>query len=303
MRAIHQQVLLLALGLLGGTMACAQELTPRAYWPAPEGTQAFVLGFAHTKGDTIPDPSLPVTGLDSNISTAYAAYLRTFDLAGRTANMVLEVPYSTGETRAINNLGLSLERDYQGAGDLSATLSVNLLGAPSMNKEEFGQLRRNPRPILGGSVKIVAPTGRYDDKRLINVSANRWAMKLELGYIQPLSPKWLAELEVGVWVFEDNDDFLGVTREQGSISSVEFHLVHRFNPGFWASLDLNGYRGGRSTVDGRRLDDLQRDAKYGATLVFPFAHKHALKLSYSAGSLNDSDENFDIYQLGYTRLF
>lgn len=300
---LMQILLIPLLFLLSMAGAVAQELTPRAYWPAPEGTQVLTLGAIYTRGDIVPDPSLPVVGVDSRIYTGVIGYLRTLDLFGRTANLIIEQSYSSGDMEGRIEGPGSLKRDYQGWGDFAATLSVNLSGAPTMNKAEFAELRRNPRPILGASLKVVAPTGQYDNDRIVNVGANRWAAKAELGYITVISPRWLLELEAGVWVFDDNDDFLGVTREQGSIQSLEMHLVRRFAPGFWASLDLNGYRGGRSTVAGRRLDDLQRDSKIGATLVFPFARKHALKFAYSTGSVNDSDESFNLYQVSYQRLF
>ncbi|PLW67435.1 transporter [Pseudohalioglobus lutimaris] len=289
------------LGVVSGAMA--QELTPRAYWPAPQGTQVLTVGIVHTDGDIVPDPSLPLTGIDSSITSGVLGYLNTLDLFGRTAFIILEQAYSNGETNArVGDIG-ELQRDYQGRGDFAATLAVNLMGAPTMNREEFAELRRNPRPILGASVKVVAPTGEYEKDRVVNVGGNRWAAKFELGYVTVLKPKWLLEVEAGVWVFDDNDDFLGMTRKQGSIKSLELHLVRRFSPGFWASLDVNGYRGGQSSVGGQRRNDLQRDSKLGATLVFPIARKHAVKVAYSTGSINNSDEDFNLYQVSYQRLF
>ncbi len=282
--------------------AMAQELTPRAYWPAPIGTQVLTLGASYTRGDVIPDPSLPFTGLDSSITTGYIGYNRFFALAGRTATVFVQQPFSDGETRAnLEEFG-ELVRDYRGNGDFSAGMSINLMGAPAMDKEDFGRLRRDPHPILGASFKVVAPTGKYESDRLVNVGANRWAGKLELGYIQPLAPSWLLELDAGVWVFEDNDDFIGFTREQDPIYSAQLHLIKRFGPGFWGALNLSGYRGGRSTVDGRDLDDLQRDSRVGLTLVFPFAGRHAVKAAYALGSVNDSDKEFDFFQLSYQCL-
>ena len=53
----------------------------------------------------------------------------------------------------------------------------------------------------------------------------------------------------------------------------------------------------------RYLDDLQRDSKIGMTLVFPFAKRQAIKATYAYGSVNDSDESFDIFSLSYQRAF
>ena len=76
----------------------AQELTPRAYWPAPHGTRLLSVGLSQVNGDTAPDPTLPITEIDSDIQTALLGYLQTISLFGRTANVILEVPYSHGDT-------------------------------------------------------------------------------------------------------------------------------------------------------------------------------------------------------------
>ncbi len=281
----------------------AQELSPRAYWPSPEGTRVATIGYVHASGDVIPDRSLPLTGVDSSIDSMIIGYRHTLSWWGRTSNITLEVPYTDGRTVGIRDGGNNLEREYKGVGDLAATFSVNLLGAPAMTTQEFIHRRRSFGHILGASVKLLVPTGKYDSHRLINVGANRWAIKTELGYINVLSPKWVFEASFGVWFFEDNDDFLGVTKEQRAVVTVQGHLIHRFRPGLWASLDMNYYEGGRSTIGGQRLDDFQRDSKIGATLVFPFAKGHAIKLGYSRGSINDSDEKFDALIVSYQQVF
>lgn len=301
---LNVALLLLGLPLVGW----AQELSPRAYWPAPKGTQVLTVGVVMSEGDTVPDPSLPITGVDSDITTLVVGYLRTVELWGRTSNFVLELPYSEGDTRGALRDDSTLEREYEGVGDLAATLSVNIFGAPSMGREQFADLRRTPNPILGASIRLVAPTGRYDNSRVINVGANRWAAKAEVGYIGILSSKWHYELEAGVWFFADNDDFVGRRKEQDPLGSMEFHLVHRFKPGtgLWGSLDGNFYTGGRSTLDGQRLNDLQRDSKIGFTLAYPFrgfGGVNSVKMSYTHGSVNNRDEDFNILALSYQRVF
>lgn len=282
--------------------AIAQELAPRAYWPSPVGTKVATVGVSYVTGDAVPDRSLPLTGVDSTISTVHFGYRQTVNLWDRTANFTIELPLTSGETVGVQDTGVDLNRDYDGVGDLAATFSINFMGAPAMDGQQFGSLRQNPHPILGGSIKLVAPTGTYNPKRLINVGANRWAVKAELGYIAPLNPKWLVELSVGTWFFADNDEFLGFTKEQEPVLTMQGHLIHRFSPGFWVSLDMNYYNGGRSTIGGNKLNDLQRDSKIGANVVYPIGKGKAVKVGYSNGSLNDSDEAFHVFMLSYQHI-
>ncbi len=281
----------------------AQDLSPRAYWPSPDGTRVLTVGYSHMSGDVVPDRSLPLTGVDSKINSMIVGYRHTLNLWDRTANITVEAPYMDGSTVGTRDNELNIKREYSGLGDVGATLSVNILGAPTMNRQEFGKMRGEFRHLLGLSVKVVAPTGEYDSDRVVNVSANRWAVKPELGYIAVLHPRWVIETSLGAWFFQDNDDFLGMNKEQKPVVTVQGHLIHRFRPGLWVSLDMNYYEGGRSTIGDRKLDDLQRDSKLGATLVFPVATGHAFKLGYSKGSINDSDEDFDVYILSYQKLF
>ena len=143
----------------------AQELTPRAYWPSPKGTKVAVFGYSHVEGDVLFDPSIPLYGVDSNIRTGILAYLQTFSLAGRTTNVVVELPYSWGTTKGLVGEEPG-RRDFSAFNDLGLTLSVNLLGAPTMTPPEFQALRADPHLILGATLKIHAPTGQYRQQAL-----------------------------------------------------------------------------------------------------------------------------------------
>ena len=278
--------------------ALAQELTPRTYWPAPKGTRLFIFGYAHQTGDVVTDPSIPITGVDSRIDSAVLAYQQTIDLFGRTGNIQFELPYVDGTTTGM----VSDEpgrRDVSGFGDMAATLTINLVGAPTLSPADFQALRQAPRPILGASIKVLAPTGEYEPDRLINIGTNRWAVRLQLGYIRPLSPKWLLEMSAGAWFFEDNDEFLGVTREQDPIGALNFHLVRRFRPGFWGSFDLNYYLGGHSTIDGERRADLQRNSRAGLSIAYPFKGRHGIKLGISEGVVTESGGDYRTITLNY----
>jgi len=286
--------------LCGGVsgVACAQELTPRAYWPTPSGTNVFGVSYQRSTGDIVTDPSLPLTGVDSDINYLQMSYQRSFSLAGRTAALQVSVPYSRGETEGLVE-GEFRRRNTSGLADIRLRLAYNIKGAPSMDAAGFRALRDAPRTIVGASVLVQAPTGDYDVDKVINIGTNRWSIKPAIGVIWPLRPTWLLEFELGAWLFGDNDAFLGETRKQDPILSAEFHLIKRIRPGFWASLDGNFYVGGRTNVGDSAQANLQRNSRVGVTVAFPFRRRHAIRSSVSTGVVTKSGGDFQMFTLSY----
>jgi len=276
----------------------AQELAPRAYWPAPNGTNVLVLGYQYSSGDIVTDPTLTITGGKSNINFAQLSYQRTLSLFGRTTNMQFNLPYTRGSAEGFVD-GEFRSRHLSAMADARVRLSVNFRGAPTMDAAGFQALRAKPRTIIGASVLVQAPTGGYESDKLINAGTNRWAMKPAIGVIWPVRPTWLLEFELGGWFLGDNDNFLGATRQQDPILSGEFHLVKRIRPGFWASIDVNYYAGGRTTVDQAERADSQQNSRIGATAVFPFKGRQAIRVAISTAIVTESGGDFESFSLNY----
>jgi hypothetical protein len=118
----------------------------------------------------------------------------------------------------------------------------------------------------------------------------------------PLTRKLLLELESGVWFFGDDDDFLVGTKEQEPIFTFETHLIRRFSPGFWVSLDWTYYRGGRQTIGGEQLSDVQSNSRLGGTLVKPLSRRQIIKLGYATGLRARFGTDFDQFLLSYQVL-
>jgi hypothetical protein len=280
----------------------SQELVPRAYWPAPAGTNLFVAGYQYSEGDVLADPSLPVEGVESRIEFLSLTYQRTFALFGRTTNLQLNVPYARGSAQGFAE-GEFRSRDITSLADTRARLTVNLMGAPAMDVVEFQALRQDPRTIVGASILVSAPTGGYDSDKIFNAGSNRWAIKPAIGVIYPLRPKLLLEFEAGFWLFDDNDEFLGVTRSQDPVFSAEFHVIKRIRPGFWAALDLNYYAGGRTEVDGVSRDDEQENSRIGATVLVPFKRQHAIRVAASVPLSTKIGGDFNTVTISYAYVW
>ncbi|MCP8898452.1 transporter [Gilvimarinus xylanilyticus] len=285
--------------LLFSAIYCqAQELAPRAYWPAPTGTNVALVGYQHSQGDVLVDASAPIEGAEATLDFLSLTYQRTFGFWGRTASVQVNYPFVQGDAQAMVN-GEFRERSITASADARARFAINLLGAPSMDGEAFRQLVANPEPIVGASVLVSAPTGNYDGDKLFNAGSNRWAAKPALGFILPLSHRWLFEGEIGAWLYEDNSDYQGKTRRQEAVLSSEFHLVHVLKSSTWISFDVNWYQGGAATVgDGPKQAEL-KNSRAGITLLRPFNRQHAIRLAASTAIESKIAGDFDSLTLAY----
>ncbi len=285
-----------------GVFACqpvfapAQELEPRAYSPSPTGSNFLIASYIYTTGDVVFDPSLPFKNIKAKVNSTIFGYSRTFGFLGRTANASILVPYVWGTVSG------DVAEEYQsvervGLADLRARLAVNLLGGPALNPAEFA--RRKPCTLLGTSLAVIAPTGEYDPTKLINISANRWAVKTELGLSHPVD-RFTFEAYTAIWWFTDNPDFYGgVRREQSPLASFQVHVAYTFKSRFWVAADATYYGGGNITMDGVEKDDEQRNSRGGLTASVPVGRKSSLKFAWATGFAARVGGDFATYSLAF----
>ena len=67
----------------------------------------------------------------------------------------------------------------------------------------YGRIVSSATIVIGGKT-----SGRYDDDKLLNIGANRWYIKPEIGMSIP-GEKWSLEFSAGLRVFFDNNDYVG----------------------------------------------------------------------------------------------
>jgi hypothetical protein len=283
-----------------GASALAQEMEPRSYAPSPTGLQFVTATLSQSSGGVAIDPTLPIDDVEATINAATLGYLRTFGLFGRTASLGGGVPYVWGRVSGdVFEERTSIRRS--GLGDPRLRLAVNLLGGPARTREEFAAQPRSTG--IGASLTVALPTGEYDPDKLINIGANRWAAKTELGLYQPVGP-WSFELAGGAWFFQDNDDYFGgVRKEQDPVTSVQGHVSYTFRRNLWLAANATYYWGGRTTVDGVRSPELQRSSRVGLTMSVPLTAQYSVKLAWSSGVTTRIGADFTTYGLTVQRAW
>ena len=83
-----------------------------------------------------------------------------------------------------------LTRNVNGFADAAFQISTNLIGSPALSLKEISSYQQDW--ILGVSLKVTAPTGQYDNERLVNIGTNRWSFKPEIGISKALG-RWTLE--------------------------------------------------------------------------------------------------------------
>ena len=258
----------------------AQEMEPRSYSRAPVGSQFVVFSYAYQSGDVLLDSALPLRDVSARLNSGAVGYGRTFGLAGRQANITFIAPYIRG------NVEGKVFEDFQqvrrsGLGDVRIRFSTILKGGPALKPREFAA--QKPAMHLGASFTVIAPTGQYDPRRLVNLGSNRWAFKPEVGLSKPAG-RWTFEVVSGVWFFTKNSNFFGgAQREQKPLGSVGGHVIYTIRRRMWASVNATYFTGGRTVLNGVTNDDLQRSSRAGATFSFPLNQRQSIKVAYSKG--------------------
>jgi hypothetical protein len=279
-RALPLFLISIAALALNAGIARSQDLEPRAYSASPVGTNFAVLGYSHLNGDVLTDPSLPIQNVHAKIDVYVLGYVRTFPLAGRTASVGLAVPYTTANVSG-DVFDAPREVYRAGIGDARVRLALNFVGNAVLSPSEF--VKREPQPVVGASLTVVVPTGQYAPYHLVNIGANRWGFRPDIGFSVPIG-KWFFEGSGGVWFYTDNSNFLnGQQRSQAPLGILQAHAGYNFRPGLWLAFDAAHAVGGRTSINGSENNDAQNNSRYGLTLSIPVANGWSTKIAWSKG--------------------
>jgi hypothetical protein len=275
----------LALGALGATPLSAQ-VPARFYWKTLSGTNAVPLIVNSISGNTNPfDPAHLVSpGGNVEATLAIGGYGRAFTLFGRGALVAVLVPMGniSAEVSAADQ---TLRQTARGFGDPTFELDINLIGPPAQ-KNLVDALRYEPGFSLDLIVDLAVPIGEYYDDQSLNIGQNRWYGRLGAPIVWQLGawvPGRRATLELlpAVWLFGDNDDYVGHTLETDPLFQLDAHLTRDFTEQLWGSLDGVWYQGGQASLDGvegEKLDNLA----FGFTLGYHINDNLGLTIGYKS---------------------
>jgi hypothetical protein len=165
---------------------------------------------------------------------------------------------------------------------MSLRFTVNLIGAPPLDGEDFARYRADldVETIVGVGLVVQIPTGHYIDDRLLNLGSNRYTFRPQLG-CQHSRGKWSTETTFAAWFYTDNNEFFsGNQLKQSPFYTLDGHLDYTFRPGLWSGIGWGYGLGAASTISGIDKNDNRENLGWEASLGYPFSKQLGLKLAY-----------------------
>ena len=281
---------MLAVGMLCPPQALAQ-VPARFYWKTLSDANAVPLIVESISGNTNPfDPAHTVTpGAHFEATLALPGYARTFSLFDRAAMAAILVPMGriSGD---VTVAGRTFNQSADGFGDPTLEFNINVLG-PKAQKNIPDVLRYEPGFSVDLLADLMVPIGEYDSSQPLNIGQNRWYGRLGVPIIWQLGP-WVPgrrttlEFLPAVWLFGNNDNFVGQTLKTDPMFQLDAHVTRDFTENFWGALDAAWYTGGQASVngvEGKRLNNLG----FGFTLGYKINDNLNLTFGYKS-TVNDN---------------
>ena len=300
--------------------ARAQDDGARAYWKGRAGTHAFPFQylpmFMDAEGSKAFAPGqyiYPNSKIDAHIVMASYFYHFTLpwvkrpsiiavNVVGGSVGVDIDTTSSPG-FQPPNIMDTSFSQSSAGFGDPTTQLTVNLFGTPPL-KGNYDLLNYEPTWTADLSGMLAIPIGAYQASKLVNMGLNRWYGRLALPmkyHFRVFAPGRMSSFEVmpSVWIFGENDNFLGKKLENDPLWSVEAHLTHDFTPPLYGSLDLLYQNGLQSQLNGTDVEGKLEIGSIGFTLHYHVSDNVGIRTSLNSNVFGDDALNTFVLRLQF----
>jgi len=189
----------------------------------PTGLNFLGVGLGHVEGDILFDPVLRIEDATFDMEAVVLVYVRSFSIANKSARVDFSLPYRAGRWEGMVD-GEFVNFRRRGLADPRVRLSMLLYGGPALSPAEFARSKKS-NTVVGAAVAVIMPFGEYSSDRLINLGANRWVVRPQLG-VTHTRGKWIGELTGSVFLYSNNNEFWMNTKlESDQLWALQAHLI------------------------------------------------------------------------------
>jgi hypothetical protein len=289
----------------------AQDDGARAYWKTMEDTNVLSFQYLQLNADTyaeLYDPSLGIyPNAETDLDLYLLSYARQIALFGRSSTVSASIyggdinSQFAGDPLDPNSV--AFRQTVNGFGDPGLGLTVNLYGAPAIaNFADVADYEPSVTVDVAGLLTV--PVGEYDEDRAVNIGQNRWWGRLALPvvfYFGSYAPLYRSSIEVtpSVYIFGENDDYLGQTLENDPLFQLEAHYTRDITRSLFGSIDYVWRHGFDSEINGADVGDELEMMALGFTFDYTLNDNSGIRLSYHSNFIDDDDLDADMLRLQF----
>lgn len=240
-----------------GIAASAAEIStdPGDYAALPSGVDLGIVYYQHAERNAFYANGAKMPGpfkLETDIGLA--RWVRYVKIGDYIADPQIIVPF--GSVRLKTAFGPLAPISASGVGDPLVGATLWLMNRPEQ-KQWFGV-----------SAFASLPLGNYDGARgPVNVGENRWKGIFQAGYVTPLSDSFMLDLVGEYSVYGDNDNFIGMRKEQDASYGIQAHLRYVVSPATYWGLSYYHDYGGETKLNGAAQNDRMNNDRWLATFA------------------------------------
>jgi hypothetical protein len=234
----------------------AMAVDPRDAVPAPEGTKVLSWYYVYLSGH---DKYVNGTNTGNNTNIESSNIVIRPIYYGKNWVMTAYFPWGN---KTLTDLAMPAAVQHQNAEGMA---DVTVAGGYWFINDK---VKKN---FLVAGLYVTAPTGEYQDNKLLNMGNNVWAFRPEIGFAKG----WgfiLLQPVVGAVFYTDNNSYnpLGVygrnvTLKRDPLYYAELHASFNFTPEFWFGPSLYYSIGAQSKAGDVKNSDERRDWTLGFT--------------------------------------
>lgn len=290
----------------------------RAYWKLRDGTDVVSFQYLNLNMQASDsqqfDPGQYIyPNSDTEANIFIASWARHMTLYNRPSSLAVNFVGGSVDLDVNSSLagftppgmapGASFSQSASGYGDPTIQLDVNLFGTPPL-KSNVDLLNYEPTWTVDAAAMLALPIGDYDDDQLVNMGLNRWYGRFALPtkyHFGVFNQGQMASFELtpSVWLFGENDDFLGQKLENDPMWQLEAHLTRDFSPTFYGSVDLLYRNGFQSEINGVEVGDELDIGDLGFTLNYQATDNLFIRTSFASNVFGDSDLDNSVLRLQF----
>jgi hypothetical protein len=262
----------------------------------PIGTNFTMLGYGYAQGNILLDPVVPIEDLDAKLHAIVGAYVRSISILGNSAKINAIVPFAAGDWSG-KLTGQDTSTSRTGLGDPKIGFSYNFVGSPAIKAAEYSDYQQ--KTIMGFNIWTSIPFGQYYSDKFLNLGSNRFNIRTQIG-VSHQHKGWFFEGYISSWFFTVNKDFYGGNElKQHPFLAGKVHVIRSFKKGIWLAVDGGYGYGGRTEINGEKMDTRMSTFRFGLTLAVPVATRHSLKLVITSSRRLERGPDFDAISISY----